>query len=435
MKNRILLVFLALVLAVSMVTVGACAPEEAPPAAPAAAPPAATATAPPAAEPAVSPAPPAWEWPPMLTAVAPSIMVSAFRNTLAWTPLHEGDTGVKWRPSAEASGGTVARWLKAGEIDFWITALTVPPLCLEGNRGYNTREGGPFPLRVAWLSDFALGCKVVRGDSDIKTVYDIKPGAKYGVYAGSPFHVLMYKAYCAYLDMTEEELIRVDFGDDKSACRAVVDGKVDMASLTTTSAIAYEIAANPHGIRILEYPEENIEGEKRHNAVLPVGMFGTVDFGVKEGQGVRAIINPWSYNTLSDTDAELVYRLAKWLHQNFDAYKDLGESCPRISIENFRDALDLTPLPVHEGTIRYLKEVGMWTAADDARQKYNVSLVTRYTEAYETAIAKADKEGISVNPKNKDWTELWSNYKKEIGLPRFRILSDEEITAELAKLK
>jgi len=427
MKNRILLVFLALVLAVSMVTVGACAPEEAPPAAPAA--------APPAAEPAVSPAPPAWEWPPMLTAVAPSIMVSAFRNTLAWTPLHEGDTGVKWRASAESSGGTVTRWLKAGEIDFWITALSVPSNCLEGSREYGTREGGPFPLRVAWINDFGMGCKVVRGDSDIKTIYDIKPGAKYGVYAGSPFHALLYRAYRAYLDMTEEELINVPFGDDKAACRAVVEGKVDMASTMSTSAIAYEMAASPHGIRFLEFPEENIEGEKRYRAVLPCGMFGTVDFGVKEGQGVRAEINPWCYYTLSDTDAELVYRLAKWLHENFDAYKDLNESCPQMSIENFRDALDLIHLPVHEGTIRYLKEIGMWTAADDARQKYNVSLVTRYTEAYETAIAMADKEGISVNPKNKDWTELWSNYKKEIGLPRFRILSDEEITAELTKLK
>ncbi len=127
--------------------------------------------------------------------------------------------------------------------------------------------------------------------------------------------------------------------------------------------------------------------------------------------------------------------MAKWLHQNFDAYKDLHEACPRMSIKYFRNTLDGTYLPVHEGTIRYLKEVGMWTAADDTRQEYNVRLVDWYTEAYETATAMADKEGISIDPQNKEWVELWGNHKEEIGIPRFRIMNDEEITAALTKLK
>ena len=104
-----------------------------------------------------------------------------------------------------------------------------------------------------------------------------------------------------------------------------------------------------------------------------------------------------------------------------------------MSIEFLRKQLDETFLPVHEGQIKYLKELGIWTAADDARQEYNVNLIDRYIKAYDEAIAMADEKTMKVAPDNEEWVELWGNYKKSIGLPKLKVMSDEEIAAALKK--
>ena len=66
----------------------------------------------------------------------------------------------------------------------------------------------------------------------------------------------------------------------------------------------------------------------------------------------------------------------------------------------------------------------MWTEADDVRQAYNVDLVTRYCEAYAAALDLADSMGITVDPENEEWIELWEGYKKDIGIPTFRVIYD-----------
>ena len=84
------------------------------------------------------------------------------------------------------------------------------------------------------------------------------------------------------------------------------------------------------------------------------------------------------------------------------------------------EELNRTFLPCHEGLIRYLKELGLWTKAHERRQKQNVDLITRYCEANASAIELADDKRVFVSAKNPEWVEFWENYKKELGLPRFQ---------------
>ena len=83
--------------------------------------------------------------------------------------------------------------------------------------------------------------------------------------------------------------------------------------------------------------------------------------------------------------------------------------------------METTFIPPHEGLVRYLTEIGKWTPAHEARRQQNIEFLTRYVEAYQTAIDKADELGIEVNPDNDQWTELWEIYKQDIGLPGFRL--------------
>jgi hypothetical protein len=81
-------------------------------------------------------------------------------------------------------------------------------------------------------------------------------------------------------------------------------------------------------------------------------------------------------------------------------------------------------VPAHDGLIKYLKEKGLWTAAHDTRQAYNVELLTRYTDAHKKAIDLADEQGIMVNSENEEWVELWENYKNQLNLPPVRLFVD-----------
>ena len=77
-------------------------------------------------------------------------------------------------------------------------------------------------------------------------------------------------------------------------------------------------------------------------------------------------------------------------------------------------------IPLHRATINYLKEKGMWTAADDKRQAYNKNLFNRYIKAFDAAVAEADSKKIKAMPKNDEWLNIWAEHKKDI--PRIKVM-------------
>ncbi len=137
-------------------------------------------------------------------------------------------------------------------------------------------------------------------------------------------------------------------------------------------------------------------------------------------QGPPSAIGVWALAILSaritseDIDPELVYHLAKWLDENYDLYKDNHTWNQYMTLDNTMKVVETWYAPAHEGLVKYLKEKGVWTAAHDARQEQNIELITRYIDAYEAAIDKADEQGIMIDPENEEWMELWENYKKDL---------------------
>ena len=97
-----------------------------------------------------------------------------------------------------------------------------------------------------------------------------------------------------------------------------------------------------------------------------------------------------------------------------------------------REVLDRSYVPIAEGTIRYFKEIGKWTEADDARQEYNIKLIDLYMEAYSDCIAQANTDGINIDPQNQEWLDYWEAFKQARELPPVVIMSDAEIAQALA---
>jgi hypothetical protein len=130
------------------------------------------------------------------------------------------------------------------------------------------------------------------------------------------------------------------------------------------------------------------------------------------------VANITYYFAHGSADPELIYHVAKWLGDNHSKYKDRHADGGDMGIEMQRENLDLARnmnyLPVHDGTIRYLKEKGRWTQTDTVWNEKNKELLARYIRAYKAAIAAADERNMKIAPDNKEWVELWASFKKDI---------------------
>jgi len=91
-------------------------------------------------------------------------------------------------------------------------------------------------------------------------------------------------------------------------------------------------------------------------------------------------------------------------------------------------------LPVHPGTIRYLKEIGKWTAADDARHEYNLRLNQAYIDAWDKARDQASIRKIKVAADSAEFADLWRSVKRGMGVPGYRTMTDEQIKEGLTLL-
>jgi len=373
--------------------------------------------------PAPTPAP-AWEWPDALAVAAHNPESVWYSLTAAWAPLLEKDTGMLVRVKPEMPDELRLKLIKAGTYDVATVALSPGLMVLEGNETTATRDLGPYPFNVVWLCNVQAFGVMVRGDSDIQTMQELRnPDVTWACPPGAG-PIFGIRAAAAWAGITPEELEPrlVKFGAFDAAIRAVPEGKVDCGNYMPATGEVFEAEGTPHGIRWLEMdPRKDPEAFQRYLALRPVAVFGPATAGVvPSAQGVWMNLSPSYYCCSEDADPELTYRLAKWFDESFDAYKGLHQSAPDMSIENFRAVLDTNIFPVHEGVIRYLKEKGMWTAADDERQAYYVSQIKQWEDAFKAAIAEADEKGIKVDPLNEAWMSLWGEHKKD--LPRYRTM-------------
>jgi len=394
---------------VSLVSFVACGGEEEP--TPTPTPTTPTPTTPP------PPPEPAWEWPERINVMSGTGVGLA--ATTAWTSVMSAETGMSIRIVPEVSPMLRFKWLGQGRFFSVAEASTVVKDVIESPKGFNARDGGPFQLRVLWSYSKSDAGFIVRGDSDIKTVYDIKPGTKFVDLAFYPgYRDGFPAALLAWAGVDPEDIEWVPGGSFGACIRFITGGQADVCLAFPPSPDVMEAAASPHGIRWLDLPyDEDPEGAKKFIDIERTSALGVM-FGSPEASGVRGVVGITPVITRADADLELVYNMAKWLDENYDLYKETHVWTQYMTRDNLMDIMATWFLPAHDGLVKYLKEKGLWTAAHDVRQAQNIAFVTSYVDAFQEAIEMADDQGIMVDAENEEWIELWENYKQQLGLPK-----------------
>lgn len=378
-----------------------------------------------------------YKWPKALKIATPALGSNSYNISLAWGNKLDEMTGMKVRLLPEDS--TSAKWtnLKAKKFDIMQDTMGyISNWMVEGRAGFANPNAGPFPVRYLWQNDSMTFCLFVRGDSPVKELYDIpKQGKNFRmVHWTVPGGLEILQATLAWVNLTTDDITLVQTNSYPGSVRMVAEGKADFAPFGIPPASVFiEAAANPHGLHIVDLtPETDPEGAKRFRKYLPAYTFSKTVAGPKEFQGKTGWGTVGGMICHADMDADVAYNLVKWTVENFDQIKDLHPFIKFfMNLQANKRTIDTMYLPIHEGVVRYLKEKDMWTEANEARQQYNLKLQQKYIDGFKDCMKQAAAKKIKVDANEEAWLNFWETYKKEKGIPRIEVLTDEEIAVRL----
>lgn len=270
---------------------------------------------------------------------------------------------------------TMIPLLNSGEVDFGLVNAVDMGLAY---RGPSFKIGGrnPFPhapnLRLVMRGSPLLVGLIVRKDSPIKTVYDVKGKRMTGEY---PAHLAVWYnmfGHLASAGLTWNDVKVVPVPAVNDGVDALVQGRADVTEHALNSAKTKEADASV-GVRFISV-DCSPEGEKRLRAAVP----GYYPRWVKGGTATGVVEDTCfiaydSYLAASKSSPDSVVDAT--LKSLWDHESELAPVHPMLK-EWTRDrgaGADVT-IPYHPAAVRFFKEHGAWKAEMDQAQKKLLSL-------------------------------------------------------------
>lgn len=264
--------------------------------------------------------------------------------------------------------------LREGKVPFSANGVGGTYMAQEAVYEFGAKDWGPQPVRSLLLNNSdALLTIMTAKDANIKTMADLK-GKRVAWVIGAPSLNQNITALLAFANLTWADVNKVEFGGFGQAMQGMINGQVDAAFGSSISGPAYQLASSPRGIQYPTVPHKDVEGWKRLKAKAPffVPFMGAEGPELAPGKTVEAATYPYPVLMTYDTiDAGMVYAMTKAMVELFPDYKDAAPGNGGWDIK--RQVFDWV-VPVHEGAIKYFKEIGVWKPEYD---KSNAALIQR----------------------------------------------------------
>lgn len=273
--------------------------------------------------------------------------------------------GIEMKPHALGTGIAPITGLKEGMCDFVEEAGPTVYNCFYGTGVY--KEAGWKPmneLRAVWALWTSKVGFLVGGNSDIHTVKDIK-GKTIAWVPTDTVSVASSKGIVAFAGVDWDDVKKVVAPDFPGHIPLVKDGAADFCAANTANPNAYELGASPRGLRWLQMPREDKEAWARFREYNPVYGPTFIEEGKGAGiptGGLWGFGSTVSIYTDASKDPAFVYNLVRGLTLSYQGFKDLHPMLYMANtINNANPEVFVAGIPLHEGTVRWLKEIGCWT--------------------------------------------------------------------------
>lgn len=364
-----------------------------------------------------------FKWPRLLVIGTPGTSTGSFASTNGWGPILQQETGTTVRIVPEDS--ETQRYLRLTDRkDIAIASVSAAEMRFQaqGLAGYASAK--PLPQRILWHHNDTPWGYVVAGDSELQSIEDIKKGGvrvTQGIFSPA-MTTAVNKALPAFLgidpDKAADTITYVPASSYGENCRSVVEGKSDVAYCSPISSVLSEMEGAPGSIRWLSLDASNTAGWDGYLNHRPMLIPTEIGLGVKTARGVGGATSNFVYAVAADADEDFAYNMAKWLHESHDAYAGTHALAKRMSIDLFRGYLDRTPMPIHAGTVKYLREIGQWTDADDEWNNAAAAKMDAWIAARTAAMAEAREKGVEIQFENQEFLDILSKHTE--GLEGFR---------------
>ncbi len=259
-----------------------------------------------------------------------------------------------------------------GKLEFSINGCNDARLALIGEKPFV-----PSPnLRLVSVVSPVFVSLVVRNDSDIKTVADIKGRKISSNFAAQIAGDTLTKAILANQALSYDDVRAVPVPNMAQGLKYLLENKVDATIFAVAAAKLKEINATiPGGVRLLSL-ENNAKAAEAMAAIYPGSYAVEVKKGTPGFTGVFEDIFVLGYDlylvTSEIQNNEFIYTTLKTFYNDMNSIQK-GHSFLKHFNEN-NMAKDIAVIPYHDGAVKFYKEVGIWTKKMDANQSYLLSL-------------------------------------------------------------
>ncbi len=249
--------------------------------------------------------------------------------------------------------------VNAGEYAFGITNVSELRKAVTGSGHFKGRVHTKiravsiaYPLRVAWF---------VRKDSPIKSIADLKGKRITDGFNSQKTIPAMLDAQLATAGLTRKDTRPVIIPNVVAGANAFISGKADAFFFALGAAKVREANASVGGIRALDIAN-TAENLSKIHSIFYEHAYLRPEKPHKRNIGVHAPLHVMTYDAAivanADLSEDVVYRLAKAMHDN---KKHMASTFGVFNLFNpKRMATKLDPIQWHPGTIKFLKEKGMW---------------------------------------------------------------------------
>ena len=328
-------------------------------------------------------------------------------RTLAWTAYNLGTTGYN---QAVAIGMVLKR--------HYDVSLRVVPgkndvsrllplvrgrvhLSANGIATYFAQEGvfqfaapvwGPIPVRMVFTSNGEGNqALAVAADTGITQYSELK-GRRVPYVRGAPSLNVNTEAMLACGGLGWQDVERVDFPGYNAMWTGIVNDHVDAAFAATVSGPTRKLEASPRGIFWPPVPHDDAACWQRMMLVAPYFSkhIGTRGAQMSVDQPHEGVTYPYPLLIgLEHTDETLVYEMARVIHRHYDEFKDADPGAIGWALDR---QLKQWVVPWHQGTVRYFRELGVWSAADEAHNQRLLERQSVLLAAWDEHIGVEDED-------------------------------------------
>ncbi len=269
----------------------------------------------------------------------------------------------------------------------------------EGMFQFANPKWGPMPIRLTLMSvGLSNQAVAVPADSGITDTAGLR-GKRIPFVRGAPALNVSTEAMLACGGLGWDDVERLEFPGYVAMWNAIVDGHIDLAYANTVSGPARKLEASPAGIRWLPIPHDDAGCWQRMLAVAPYFSpnIATRGAAISDEQPHEGATYPYPLlMTFADQDTALVYNLARAIIEGYDDFKNADPGAIGWALE--RQSFDWV-VPFHEGSVRYFRELGLWTDAADA---HNTRLIER-----QQVLASAWQEMMALDLEDDEFNLFW----------------------------